>query len=192
MSTKTPKTRRRSLGMKPALINPTEFELRVKRYVELSADGRLEEFKTVHRDVVSSADGDYEIDITARFRALEVAFLVLIECKCHSYSIKREVVQVLYAKMESTGAQKGILFSVTPFQKGAIRYAQCHGIALAQLIGTDPAFETRTSEKDPMGKTSTPNTKLYIATIATDGSISYNPRVVDYLSTYLGVTDIDI
>src|SRR4051812_44422958 len=106
--------------MKSALISPEDFELRVKRYVELSAEGRLENFRAVHREIVSSSDGDYEIDITARFRALEVTFLVLIECKYHFHPIKRETVQVLHAKLASAGAQKGILFSTSTFQKGAI------------------------------------------------------------------------
>jgi restriction system protein len=169
-----------------ALISPKDFELRVKRYIELSAEGRLEDFKAVHRDLLCSPDGDYEIDITARFRALEVDFLVLIECKYHSHPIKRELVQVLYAKMESTGAQKGILFSVSPFQKGAIYYAQRHGIALAQLMDAGPAFETRTSEEEYTSVVPARDVKLYIPTIATDGSISYDPRVIEYLSNYLG------
>jgi hypothetical protein len=184
--------------MKPALITPKEFELRVKRYIELSAEGRLEEFSVVHRDHLSSPDGNYEIDITARFRALQVAFLVLIECKYYSHPIKRDIVQVLYAKIESTGAQKGILFSASPFQKGAIHYAKRHGIALAQLTDAGPTFENR-GALDAVRKWSTRSAhpdlgliqnsardiKLYIPTVAPDGTISYDPRAINYLSTYL-------
>jgi restriction system protein len=172
--------------MKPILISPKDFELRVKRYIELSAEGRLEDFRAVHRDILRSPDGEYEIDITARFRALAVAFLVLIECKYHSHPIKRDVVQVLYAKIESTGAQKGILFSVSPFQKGAIHYAQRHGIALAQFMDAGPTFETRTSEEDYISVAPSRDVKLYIPAIAADGSVSHNPRVIEYLSNYLG------
>jgi len=179
----------RNLSMKPAHISPKDFELRVKRYIEISADGRLEGFRAVHREILSSPDGDYEIDITARFRALEVAFLVLIECKYHSYSIKREVVQVLYAKIGSMGAQKGILFSASPFQRGAIQYAQRHGIALAQFTDAEPAFETRTPEEGHIGAVNARDIKLYIPAIGPNGGISYDPRALDYLSSYLNSID---
>ncbi|MFY9825617.1 MAG: restriction endonuclease [Thermoanaerobaculia bacterium] len=170
--------------MKPALITPKDFELRVKRYIELSAGGRLEDFSVVHRDHLSSPDGNYEIDITARFRALQVTFLILIECKYYSHPIKRDIIQILYAKIESTGAQKGILFSVSPFQKGAILYAKRHGIALAKLTDAGPTFETRAAEEAAPAR----DLKLYIPTVAPDGSIVYDPRAISYLSTYLSTS----
>jgi hypothetical protein len=42
-------------------------------------------------------------------------------------------VQVLHAKMVSTGAQKGMLFSIAGFQAGAVEYATVHSIALIHM-----------------------------------------------------------
>lgn len=58
-----------------------------------------------------AADGRYEIDATARFRALGVDFLVLVECKDHVRPIEREDVQILADRKRATGAQKAIFFA---------------------------------------------------------------------------------
>jgi restriction system protein len=47
--------------------------------------------------------------------------------------VERQDVQVLHDKIRSTGAQKGMLFSIAGFQSGALDYAGVHGIALVQL-----------------------------------------------------------
>jgi len=79
--------------------------------------------------VVKGVDGSYVIDVTARFSAMGASFLVLIECKHERRKVERQAVQVLHAKMVSTWAQKGMLFSVAGFQSGAVEYATVHGIA---------------------------------------------------------------
>ncbi len=58
-------------------------------------------------------------------------FLVLV--KLHRNPIMREVVQVLRDKVQSVSAHKGVLVSSAPFQRGAIEYADAHGIALVHV-----------------------------------------------------------
>jgi restriction system protein len=115
-------------------ITPQQFELQVKRWLE-SVSSPLEAFTANHLDKLEGSDGEYTIDVTARFKALAGAsFLVIVECKKHKNPIKREVVQVLREKQLSLGAQKAIVVSTSTFQTGAIKYASEHGIALVQIV----------------------------------------------------------
>lgn len=93
--------------------------------------------------MVKGVDGSYVIDVTARFSAMGANFLVLIECKHEQRKVERQAVQVLHAKMVSTGAQKGMLFSVAGFQSGAVEYATVHGIALIQMADGNSTWFTR-------------------------------------------------
>lgn len=117
----------------PIALSPRQFELAVKGIVDAAAD-RLVEYESKHLERLAASDGDYEIDVTARFQALGVNFLVLIECKHHKRKIERQDVQVLQARLQSLGAQKGMIFSTAGFQAGAIQYAEKHGIALCYLV----------------------------------------------------------
>ena len=114
-------------------ISPEQYEQRVRSWLE-SAAVTLQEFSSTHREVLPGSDGEYEIDVVVRFQALQTPFLVLVECKRHGRPIERDVVQVLNDRVRSIGANKGILFSTSKFQSGALEYAVKHGIALIQLI----------------------------------------------------------
>lgn len=115
-------------------ISPEGFELQVKAWLK-STSSTLQSFSAEHRKKLSGVDGEYEIDVVARFKALEGAeFLMLVECKKHSHPIKREVVQSLRQKQLSLGAHKSMLVSTAPFQKGAHEFARAHGIALVEII----------------------------------------------------------
>ena len=114
---------------KYASMSAEEFEIEVMKRIE-DTGNLLHAFRVSHREKLNGVDGDYEIDIVARFESLGVHFTVLIECKHHKHPIKREVVQILYDRIRSTGAHKGIIFSTAQFQKGAVNYAKTHGIAL--------------------------------------------------------------
>jgi len=46
-------------------------------------------------------------------------------------------VQILYDRLRAVGGHKGMIFSTAKFQKGAIEFAQTHGIALIQMIDKD-------------------------------------------------------
>lgn len=122
--------------MRPRLTH-LEFELQVRVLLE-SVGPELWEYHVAHREKLRGLDGDYEIDITARFRALDVQFLVLVECKHHTHPIKREIVQVLNDRLRSVGAHKGIIYSTANFQSGAVEYAVRHGIALIRVFPLDP------------------------------------------------------
>lgn len=122
-----------------ANITPQEYEIGVEQIIREWGVG-LTEFKVQRLERLAGSDGEYVIDVSARFETLGVNFLVLIECKHHKNPIKREVVQILHEKLGSTGAHKGIIFATTSFQSGAIEYAQKHGIALVHFADARTAI----------------------------------------------------
>ncbi len=118
--------------MDPMKLEPAEFELLVKQKLEEEGVG-LSDFEARHLEVLHSPNGDYEIDVTARFHALGADFLVLIECKRYSRPIERELVQVLHSKLSSCSAQKAMLWSTSGFRSGAREFALAKGIALVRI-----------------------------------------------------------
>lgn len=115
-------------------ILPTEFERRCTEILAgYAEEERLCDFTITHNKIISTHDGDYQIDIYAEFVAIGVKFKVLCECKRYKNNISREKVSVLHDKLESVGAHKGILLSTSDFQSGAIEYADSHGIALIKV-----------------------------------------------------------
>lgn len=90
-------------------------------------------------------DGDYVIDITARFSALGASFLVLVECKHCGRQVERQDVQVLHSKLLSVDAQKAVLFATSGFQSGAIEFANAHGIALVQFASGKSTWFTKSA-----------------------------------------------
>jgi restriction system protein len=121
-------------------LTPDGFERQVKAWIE-SVASPLESFQAKHLEDLAGADGDYAIDVTARFTAFGGAsFLLLVECKRHKNPIKREVVQTLRDKQQSIGAQKAMVVSTSDFQSGAIEYARKHGIALVQIVNGQAAY----------------------------------------------------
>lgn len=115
-------------------ITPVEFE---KYCLEILAgyaeEDELKDFSITHNEVISATDGDYQIDIYAEFTAMGAKFKVLCECKQYKSAVSREKVAVLHQKLQSVGAQKGILLSTSGFQSGAIKYAKEHGLALIHV-----------------------------------------------------------
>ena len=119
---------------RPEKISPTEFELLVKQWLEASAP-ELQDFAATHRVSHQGVDGEYEIDVFAKFTALGGAsFKVLVECKKHVNPIKRELVQALSDKRRSIGATKAMLVATSSFQSGAIEYARVNDVALVQVV----------------------------------------------------------
>jgi restriction system protein len=169
-------------------ISSVQFELQVKRFMESTA-GKLKDFQTVHRESMDGQDGTYEIDITARFKIFGADFLVLVECKNHKNHIKREHVQMLHAKQVSLSAQKAMLFATTPFQDGAVEYANQHGIALVQLASGETLYFTKSGNRTPLPDSLPAYVGWLIAQHgeASDG-VSYNlidPRSPDALNKFL-------
>lgn len=121
-------------------ITPEDFELQVKAWLE-STSSVLESFNTEHRKKLPGVDGEYEIDVVARFRAFAgTEFLMLVECKKHKNSIKREIVQTLRQKQLSLGAHKAMVVSTSAFQSGAMKFARINGIALVQIINGEAVY----------------------------------------------------
>ncbi|NYZ63429.1 restriction endonuclease [Luteimonas deserti] len=128
----------------PTSLTPEEFELAVKGILDAAA-GTLLNYESRHLDALAASDGEYVFDVTARFEALGAGFLVLVECKHHRRKVERQDVQVLHSKLQSVGAQKGMLFSTAGFQSGAIEYADAHGIALIQIKDGGSSWLTRST-----------------------------------------------
>ena len=126
----------------PILVTPQEYELEVKKILDASGVSLIE-YDSSHLETVNGVDGEYIIDVVARFIALNVKFVALVECKHHKRKVERKDVQVLHSKLQSVGAQKAILFSVSGFQNGALEYAKVHGIALAQFSNGSTSWFTK-------------------------------------------------
>jgi hypothetical protein len=135
-------------------LGPAEYEKAVADVARtMSLD--IAEWRVHHLDAVEGMDGTYVIDVTVRFRLAGMDFLVLFECKRHASAVKREHVQVLHTKMQSTGAQKGVVVAASGFQSGALQYAQAHGIACVRLVDDAWTYVSRAtpqrSEPQPTG-----------------------------------------
>jgi len=126
----------------PLSISPRDYELLVKGILDAASDGVVD-YRSEHLASLGGADGEYVIDVVATFSALGAKFVVLVECKHHVRRIERQDVQVLHSKLQSLGAHKGMLFSVSGFQSGAIEYAAAHGIALVEAATGISNWHTR-------------------------------------------------
>ena len=129
----------------PRELTPREFELYVKELLEQEGVG-LQDFRAQHLENLGAHDGDYEIDVTARFTALGADFLVLIECKRWSNPVKREQIMVLEQKRQSIGAHKAIAVTTSEFQSGALDFAKEHRIALAEIKDGSLAYGAKSED----------------------------------------------
>jgi hypothetical protein len=123
-------------------VTPEEFERLVAALLG-SLGSRLKGLRVTNHEEISTPDGDYDFDATARFEAMGMDFLVLIEAKLHGRPVEREDVLVLLQKLQSTGAQKAVLASSSGFQKGAVDFAAAHNIALVRIVDYGVLFETK-------------------------------------------------
>lgn len=114
-------------------MSPGEFEQFVMTLLRNAISG-VSNAVVKHNELIQTSDGEYQIDGTIRFELMGIKYLTLVECKMYKGPISREKVQVLYDKLRTTGAQKGILATTSYFQTGAVDYATAHGIALVQIV----------------------------------------------------------
>jgi restriction system protein len=128
-------------------LSPQEFESEVATFL-MDAGGDQRGLRVERLEKISVQDGTYEIDITSRFEAFGVEFLVLVECKHHKSPIKRDVVQILNDRVRAVGGHKGIIFSTSRFQRGAVQYAQAHGVALVEIADGRTCYVTRGYEAE--------------------------------------------
>jgi restriction system protein len=133
------------LTFDPITLSPSEFEEAVKAILD-GAGIPLKDYKSEHLASLTGVDGDYIIDVSVTFSALGADFLVLVECKHEKRRTERQDVQILHSKIQSLGAQKGMIFSTAGFQEGAVQYAELHGIALAQIAKGETTYFSRSME----------------------------------------------
>jgi len=118
------------------IVNWEEFEKATKAVLE-SAGATINKFKVNGKKKFISNDGEYEIDASVEFTILGKAkFFVLVECRAKKpgNKVERDEVLAFHSKMASLNAQKGIFFTTTGYQKGVIKYARKHAIALVQIV----------------------------------------------------------
>lgn len=132
-------------------ITPKDFEQYVKNWFD-NQGLRLTSYKSIINNIVPTDDGHYEIDIDITYEAFGVDFRVLVECKKHSNSIKREVLQVLHQKIQSIGAHKGIICATSDFQSGALEFSKKHGIACIKVLETRMTIQTRSIDRQPVSQ----------------------------------------
>ena len=125
-------------------ITPAEFERFV---VELlgSVAPLVDDLETRLHDKVEGVDGVYDFDATVRFRFGGMSFLTVVEAKRYTGPIKRALVQILHAKLQSVGAQKAVMIATAPYQSGALNYAKTHGIALVTVTEGRFTYEARSA-----------------------------------------------
>ncbi len=129
-------------------------------------------WRVQHLDTVEGMDGTYVIDVTVRFQLAGMEFLVLFECKRHASPVKREHVQVLHRKMQSTGAQKGVVVAASGFQRGALQYARVHGIACVRLVDAAWTYLSRSASADQAKPQPTGTYMSYVIITDEDGYVS--------------------
>ncbi len=174
----------------PIEVTPDEYEKQVVSWL-MAADGQLTDFSVQHLERLPGSAGEYVIDAVAKFKIFGGAEIaVLVECKKLKRSVERDVVMILNSKLQETGSHKGIIFSTSGFQRGAIEYAAEHGIALITFVEGIHTYNTRSVEDVPRSylPADLPKYAGYLATPTDTGlSIStISPQSVEKLNQWLG------
>lgn len=128
---------------KSVQISPKEYELQVVEWLK-SAGVTASSVTVSHLERIIGSGGEYEIDAVAKFCIFgEATITVLVECKRYSRPVEREVILALHSKILDSDAHKGMIFSTSGFQKGALEYASAHGIATITFLDGKASYETR-------------------------------------------------
>lgn len=172
-------------------MSSSDFEKFTLRLLHQQA-ALLPNAEFTHNETIAATDGTYQIDGTIRFELMGVHYLTLVECKKYNSPISREKVQILYDKIRTLGAQKGILATTSYFQTGAIQYASLHGIALVQIVDGKLLYEVRSAVK-PKKTWYPPNLEPFAAVMQQmkDGqstsiycsNISFTDSLIKFLKT---------
>ncbi len=129
--------------IKPINITPIEFERQVKSW--LSKSGKtLKSFSVNHREKLGGRSEDYELDVRATLEFFNGAdIFILVECKRFKNPIKRDVIMLLNQKLQEIGAHKGMVFSTSGFESGALSFATEHKIATITVQDGKTNYHTR-------------------------------------------------
>jgi len=135
----------------PVEIAPETFEKLVLDWLKRSAEQSSLRIEAKHLGVAKGSGGEYKIDIFVKFTVLGGAeFKVLVECKHKGRRVERADALVLESKLRDVGAHKGVIFSTSGFQKGALKYAATRGIATVTVIAGKWLYETRAALEGPV------------------------------------------
>ena len=127
----------------PIEITPAEFELQVLRWLAKGA-GSLDDPQITHQGKVSGQGGEYAIDVLVRLTVFAGTQIVIFaECKRQRRPVERDEILALEAKLRDTGAHKGMLFSTSGFQEGALKLAAARGIATITVVPGEWLYETK-------------------------------------------------
>jgi len=131
-----PRAKKNALRNNPTRTNPKvpweKYERHVRNVLE-SAGGSLD-LRVEGKRTLKGLDGEYEVDAYAELTVFGGAVIkIVVECKRHTNPVGRAVVESLFSRTLSLGANKAMLFSTSGFQSGAITFARAHGIALVRL-----------------------------------------------------------
>lgn len=126
-------------------MTAAEFEQFVVEALE-QTQPLIDQLRVTLHDVIQGSDGVYDFDATVRFKLGNIDFLVVAEAKRYSHPVKREIAQILHSKMQAVGAQKAIIISTAPFQRGAVQFAIVHGMALVRVTEGRFTYQTRGSK----------------------------------------------
>lgn len=127
------------------IIGWEEFEEAAKTILE-SAGASIEKFQVNGKERFTSDDGEYEIDASVEFTMLGgVKFFVIVECRSKKVNnkVKRDEVLAFHSKVNLLKAQKGVFFTTSGYQKGAIEYARKHSIALVRVVSGTAIYITK-------------------------------------------------
>ncbi|MFF8770761.1 restriction endonuclease [Kitasatospora sp. NPDC015120] len=93
---------------------------------ELGFDVRVDE-------TIEGARAQHDIDVSARMSTAGVDILWLVECKAWGRRIPKERILTLQGIVDDIGADRGLVFSESGFQAGAIRATRSTNITLTGL-----------------------------------------------------------
>ncbi|WP_279635855.1 restriction endonuclease [Kitasatospora cheerisanensis] len=93
---------------------------------ELGFDTRVDE-------TIEGARAQHDIDVAARMSIAGVDILWLVECKAWGRRVPKERILTLQGIVDDIGADRGLVFSESGFQAGAIRVTRNTNITLTSL-----------------------------------------------------------
>lgn len=118
-------------------ISPTEYEIYCSHILKsqmLPGFTDAENVTIEHNKIIEKNNQRYQFDIYCKFSIGELAVILIAgECKRHKNKISREKLQAFRQKLTDAGIHKGIFFSTSGYQSGAITYANDNNMALCQL-----------------------------------------------------------
>ena len=123
-------------------ITPAEYEDQVCSWLIQATEPV--DISWVSRKLISGRGGDYEIDVVGEMSLLGGAqFRILVECKRWRRPVDRNVVLAHALKVRNTASHKGMIFSTSGFQRGALEAAAEEGIATVAFVDGNARYETR-------------------------------------------------